>query len=136
MLMRPSCATAQTFALRFPLQKAETSIDSSGCLHLVASASSNAKIEDLFDGLSHPEELYAAHTMVFVLAPQTRESPLKNTWTITSPFEEILEVEAVQGRIHIWDKYTFNRNTYTLLTFYYWRDHIASKPRRYPRAVR
>jgi hypothetical protein len=122
MIQRPMLAIAQTIPLQFPLQTAESSIDSTGCLRLAATAVVDAPIEDVFDGLCHPEELYGGHPSVFVMVPPTKESSLHDTWTVASPFAEIIEFDGPPGLFwgpggppFSWVKYTFVRDTHTIL---------------------
>jgi hypothetical protein len=115
-MMMPMCASGQPFNLPIPLQKAESSVDSNGCTHLVASAVVDADIDDLFSGLSHPEELHPRFSIVFVMVPQTRESQLTNAWSVSSPFKKIIEFYGPhEFEAHHWEEYTFVRDTHTIL---------------------
>jgi hypothetical protein len=115
MILRPMPAIAQIFPLPIPLQQSESSIDSNGCLHLQASAIVNAQIDGVFDGLSKPEQLYGGFRLVFVQVPETRESRFTNTWSVTSPFEKIVEFygqsptrTALLGRIRVCSRHSHN----------------------------
>jgi hypothetical protein len=123
LMLAPVPAIAQTMPLEFPLQKVESHIDNHGCLNFAATAVVDAQIEDLFEALSRPEELYSlGRPSVFVLAPLARESILQNAWTIRSPFAKIIEYDGPPGRAWgpgeiplTWVKYTFVRATHTIL---------------------
>ena len=115
-------AIAQTMPLEFPLQKTESRIGSDGCLKFDATAVVGVQIENLFDALSRPEELYSGFHSVFVIAPETPESPLQNTWTLRSPFAKIIEDDGPRGLFwpaggppKTWVKYTFVSETHTIL---------------------
>lgn len=129
LMIWPIRAIAQTFALPIPLQKAESSVDSNGCLHLVASAVVNAQIDDLFDGLSQPEQLRGGFRLVFVQVPETRVSRLTNSWSVTLPFQKIVEFYGRHRHApHFWEEYEFVRDTYTILM--HTMDGEVASPRR------
>ena len=119
MILRPMPAISQIYPLPIPLQQSESSIDSNGCLHLQASAVVNAQIDGAFDGLSQPEQLYGGYGgfwLVFVQVPETRESRFTNTWSVTSPFEKIVEFYGRhRHEPHSWEEYEFVRDTHTIL---------------------
>ena len=116
MTLRPMPVIAQIFPLPLPLQQSDSSIDSNGCLHLQASAVVNAQIDGVFDGLSQPEQLYGGFRLVFVQVEETRKSRFTNTWSVTSPFEKIIEFYGPHPhQAHSWEEYEFVRDTHTIL---------------------
>jgi hypothetical protein len=90
------CATAPAIAQPIDLQNTDGRIDQRGCLQFDATAMVQAQIDDLFEALARPEQLWgyipgSILLGVYVSAPVTRESLGENTWSIKSPSGKILE---------------------------------------------
>jgi hypothetical protein len=108
------------------LQSAESHIDKRGCLQFDATAMIHAQIDDLFEALTRPEELwqYAPGDVllgVYVSIPVTNESLRENTWSIKSPSGKILEWDGSpgpawgrEGPPRFWVEYRFFRTNHTI----------------------